>query len=73
MGLPAYYGKFLPHVFSFGPHVYRLLGKDIPWSWATVEKKSFKAVKDLVISLPFVVTTTQSSSWYCHVVLLLME
>jgi len=28
--------------------LYQLLGKDITWSWAAAEKKSFKAAKDFI-------------------------
>jgi len=42
LGLPTYYGKFLPHVFSFCPHVYRLLGKDIPLELGCSRKEVFQ-------------------------------
>ena len=50
LGLLTYYGKFLPNMSSVLAPLYRLLGKDTPWSWATAEKKSFQAAKDLLTS-----------------------
>jgi len=59
LGLLTYYGKFLPKWLQFWPPCTSCWGKDIPWKWATAEK-SFKAAKDLLTSMPFIVTATQA-------------
>ena len=52
LGLLSYYSKFIPNMSSSLAPLYRLLRKDIRWSWAEKEEEAFKHSKELLTSSP---------------------
>ena len=50
LGLLSYYGKFLPNLSTHLAPLYHLLGKDVPWTWSTAQKKAFQQSKQLLTS-----------------------
>ena len=50
LGLLTYYSKFLPNMATVLAPLYRLLRKDVKWSWKQREVKSFEASKKLLMS-----------------------
>ena len=50
LGAVNYYGKFLPDLSSVLAPLYKLLKKDVKWSWEAMQKTSFEEVKSLLTS-----------------------
>ena len=50
MGLVNYYGKFLPNLGNTRSPLYRLLQKNIAWSWSDDQKRAFQTAKSQVTS-----------------------
>ena len=50
LGAVNYYGKFIPDLSSILTSLYKLLKKDVKWSWEATQKTSFEEVKSLLTS-----------------------
>ena len=50
LGILTYYSKFLPNLSSTLYPLYKLLKKDVPWTWGPQQVKAFAASKDLLTS-----------------------
>ena len=50
LGLLTYYSRFLPNLSTVLSPLYRLLRKDVSWTWSAREKAAFKASKQLLTS-----------------------
>ena len=50
LGAVNYYGKFLPDLSSVLAPLYKLLKKDVKWSWEATQKTSFEEIKSLLTS-----------------------
>ena len=73
LGAVNYYGKFFPDLSSVLAPLYKLLKKDVKWSWEATQKTSFEEVKSLLTSDSMLVhyDLPLNSSW--PVMRLLME
>ena len=54
-GLLTYYSKFLPNMSTVLAPVYRLLRKDVKWSWKEEQRKAFETSKKLLMSFDLLV------------------
>ena len=50
LGLLTYYGKFLPNLATHLAPLYKLLGKNVPWSWSLAQDRAFNKSKELLTS-----------------------
>ena len=55
LGLLTYYRKFLPNMSTVLAAVYRLLRKDVKWSWKEEQRKAFDTSKKLLMSFDLLV------------------
>ena len=55
LGLLTYYSKFLPNMSTVLAPVYRLLRKDVKWSWKEEQRKAFDSSKKLLMSFDLLV------------------
>ena len=55
LGLLTYYGKFLPNLATQLAPLYKLLGKDVRWTWSTAQNRAFNKSKELLTSSPLLV------------------
>ena len=52
LGMVNYYGKFLDHLSTRLTPLYRLLKKNIRWTWGPAEKEAFELVKSQLAQSP---------------------
>ena len=52
LGLVSYYSKFLPNTATTLAPLYKLLHKDITWTWGREQQQAFELVKKQLISDP---------------------
>lgn len=50
LGMVNFYGKFIPNASMIMQPLYRLLKKDVQWTWSTECKNSFEKVKNILMS-----------------------
>lgn len=50
LGILNYYSKFLPNLATQLAPLYRLLCKDVKWSWGLAHQKAFENAKSLLVS-----------------------
>ncbi|MCG8113098.1 MAG: RNase H-like domain-containing protein [Candidatus Thiodiazotropha taylori] len=50
LGLVNYYSRFLPNIASVLHPLYKLLKKDVKYTWTAAAQKSFETVKDMITS-----------------------
>ena len=55
LGLLTYYSKFLPNMSTVLAPVYKLLRKDVKWSWKEEQRKAFDTSKKLLMSFDLLV------------------
>ena len=69
LGMPNFYGKFMPDLSSTLEPLHELLRKDICWKWGTEQQEAFEKAKNRLHSSDVLVHYDPEKSWWYLVML----